>query len=262
LLAEALLGAVDDDPGRLGVRLADLVPAVVLLGPRQRHVAPLHLAPRHGRRGRRLLLPPALRRTTPPAAAPVRLSHLPASAGEEAARALPQLEARELLLPLLQAGWRRQEVVVRVGRRGGRRPLHPVIPVGSLPSAAVSFHASRRRLKALRQCRQQVEENGGGAAPAASTAVVLLSYWRWHAHIKSSSRARRSELPEEEQPTMLLTCMGGTGGRAVLTSGICPVVQYVRGSWQDNSGQLYEGVGPLPALARDMRARRHMDGRH
>jgi hypothetical protein len=67
LLAEALLSAEHDDAGRLGVRLTHLVPPVVFLRDRQRHVAALHLAPRHGRG--RFVLPLALRccRSTPAA---------------------------------------------------------------------------------------------------------------------------------------------------------------------------------------------------
>lgn len=44
LLAEALLEAENHHLGRLGVKLANLVPAVVVLGVRQRHLTALHLA--------------------------------------------------------------------------------------------------------------------------------------------------------------------------------------------------------------------------
>ena len=47
LLAEALLLAGDGDDGRLGVRLADLVPAVVVAALGQVRRAPLHGARRH-----------------------------------------------------------------------------------------------------------------------------------------------------------------------------------------------------------------------
>jgi hypothetical protein len=56
LLAEALLLAGDGDDGRLGVRLADLVAAVVVAAPGQVGVAALH-----GARGHRLPREPRAR---------------------------------------------------------------------------------------------------------------------------------------------------------------------------------------------------------
>jgi hypothetical protein len=140
LLAEALLGAEDDDPGRLGVRLAHLVPPVVLLGVRQRQVAPLHLAPRHGRRGRRLVLPLTLSSCATSAAIAVDLRRLvarrpcPAAGGP-----LPQLEAGKLLLLQLQG-------LRRVGRHYGGCPVHGEIPgrcraSATAARATVSFHS-------------------------------------------------------------------------------------------------------------------------
>jgi hypothetical protein len=141
LLAEALLGAEDDDPRRLGVRLAHLVPPVVLLGVRQRQVAPLHLAPRHGRRGSwRLVLPLTLSSCATSAAIAVDLRRLvvarrpcPAAGGP-----LPQLEAGQLLLLQLQG-------LRRVGRHGGW-PVHGEIPgrcraSATAARATVSFHS-------------------------------------------------------------------------------------------------------------------------
>jgi hypothetical protein len=120
LLAEALLGTEHDDPGRLGVRLAHLVPPVVLLRARQRHVAPFHLAPRHDSGGRsRFLL--ALRCCgAPPAsgaaiavddmAAPARLGWRLAIPGP-ATGALPQVEPGLLLLVVVTgpAAWAQNE---------------------------------------------------------------------------------------------------------------------------------------------------------
>jgi hypothetical protein len=64
LLAEALLDAGDEDARLLGVHVAHLVPAVVLLDGAQIHAAPVHPAPRRlgGRGGRRAFPLPAARR--------------------------------------------------------------------------------------------------------------------------------------------------------------------------------------------------------
>jgi hypothetical protein len=80
LLAEALLDAGDEDARLLGVHVAHLVPAVVLLDGAQIHAAPVHLAPRRlgcgggGRRpratgGHALPLPAAHRPRPAPAPA-------------------------------------------------------------------------------------------------------------------------------------------------------------------------------------------------
>jgi hypothetical protein len=122
LLAEALLGTEHDDPGRLGVRLAHLVPPVVLLRARQRHVAPFHLAPRHDDSGGRSRFLLALRCCCGPPlatgaaiavdgmAAPARLRWRLAIPGP-ATGALPQVEPGLLLLVVATgpAAWAQHE---------------------------------------------------------------------------------------------------------------------------------------------------------
>ena len=155
LLAEALLGAVHDDPRGLGVHLAHLVPPVVLLDSLARTVAPLHLAQGHHRHRRlSLLLPlPLIRGTTTAsasaAAAPLR--HLAGAVATPEARPLPELEAGQpaLLLHLdVGPAWRRREERrLRARRRGDDgSPVHPNDTPWCRPAsaAAVSFHGGSR----------------------------------------------------------------------------------------------------------------------
>jgi len=136
-------------------------------------VAPLHLAPRHGRR-RRLLLPltlsscPARATTSGGAAIAVDLRqaraslrhHLVARRPRPAAGGpLPQLEAGQLVLRLRlrlllvqqlelagHAAWAQRQGLLRVGRAGGGSPVHGEIPgrcraSATTARATVPFHS-------------------------------------------------------------------------------------------------------------------------